>query len=374
MYMKKVISLTIALLMILVVATACAPAPTPAPAEEPKSEAPAVTAEPAKTEETPKAEAPAEATPEPAPADNFNPKDYPVAMAIGVKNHPVHRIVELGFLKKAQDLGYDAQIIGTEGADWNEVYAAVDAAIASGTKGILLWAGDETAFPTLLKCEAADVAVGIPHFKFEPMPEGLTFGLACDAAAYGRECADFIAERIKGKEGTIAITQNNKNNTENAAAEAFTNRINELALPGVKVLPVELEGPDLAPATNINAAIIQKNKDLIAAFGTTGNSPVTWADAAAKAGKKPGEIVIVGMDYTEANLAKIESGECAAIIAQPLYDEAVKTMELLDQYFRTGEVPQWTPLDAPLVYKGGTGPSDPATYTGILEEVKTWFK
>jgi ribose transport system substrate-binding protein len=307
-------------------------------------------------------------------AANFDPADYPVAIAIGVKNHPVHRIVELGFLKAAKELGYTAEVIGTEGTDWNEVYAACDAAAATGTKGIMLWAGDETAYPTLKKMKAADVAVGIAHFKFEPWPEGLTFGLACDAAAYGKACADFIAERVKGKKGSIAVTQNTKNNTENAAAEAFIARMAELNLPDVKVLPVELEGSDLNAATNINAAIIQKNPDIIAAFGTTGNSPVTWSDAASKAGKKPGEIVIVGMDYTEANLAKIESGECAAIIAQPLYQEAYKTMELLDQYFRTGSVPQWTPLEAPLVYKGGTGASDPATYKGILEEVKTWFK
>jgi len=352
--MKKTIVLVLVALLLVGLFSACTPA-APA-AEEPAKE------EPAK-----------EVAEEPA-VEEFDPADYPVAIAIGVKNHPVHRIVELGFLKAAEELGYDAEVIGTDGTDWNEVYAACDAAAASGTKGIMLWAGDDTAFPTLKKMAAADVAVGIAHFKFDPMPEGLTFGLACDATAYGTACADFIAERIEGKTGSVAITQNTKNYTENAAAEAFAARMAELALPGVTVLDVELEGSDLAAATNINAAIIQKNSDLIAAFGTTGNSPVTWADAAAKAGKAPGEIVIVGMDYTEANLAKIASGEVAAIIAQPLYDEAFKTMELLDQYFRTGDVPAWTPLDAPLVYEGGTGTSDPGYYTGILEEVKTWFK
>jgi len=359
--MKKAIAVSLAVLMLLAL-VACAPkAPAPAASE--------ATAKPAEVTAAPAAPAVTE-----APAKEFNPKDYPVAIAIGVKNHPVHRIIQLGFLKRAKELGYDAQVIGTEGTDWNEVYAACDAAAASGTKGIMLWAGDDTCYPTLKKMKAAGVAVGIAHFKFTPTPEGLTFGLACDAAAYGKACADFIAERIKGKTGSVAVTQNTKNNTENAASDAFIARMTELALPGVKVLPVELEGSDVSAATNINAAIIQKNSDLIAAFGTTGNSPVTWSDAAAKAGKKPGDIVIVGMDYTEANLAKIESGEVTAIIAQPLYTEAQKTMDLLDQYFRTGSVPAWTPLDAPMVYKGGSGPSDPATYKGIIEEVKTWFK
>ena len=304
----------------------------------------------------------------------FNPKDYPLAIAMGVMNHPVHRIVQLGFLKAAQDLGYPAEVIGTEGGDQNEVYAAIDVAVATGMKGIMVWAGDATCYPTLMKMEAADVAAGIAHFKFDPAPEGLTFNLACDPVEYGKQAAMMIAEKVEGKKGTIAVTQNTKNITENAAAESFIATIRSLNLPGIKVLEPELEGADIAEATNINAAIIQKNPDLVAAFGTTGNSPVTWADAAAKAGKTPGEIAIIGMDYTEANLAKLASGEVLAIVAQPLYDEAKKTVELFDEYFRTGSVAAWTDLEAPLVYTGGTGVNSPDYYTTILEEVKTWFK
>jgi ribose transport system substrate-binding protein len=304
----------------------------------------------------------------------FDPADYPLAIAIGVMNHPVHRIVQLGFLKAAEELGYPAEVIGTEGGDQNEVYAAIDVAVATGTKGIMVWAGDATVFPTLLKMEAAGVAAGIAHFKFDPPPRGLTFNLACDPVEYGKESALMIAEAIKGKRGTIAVTQNTKNITENAAAESFIATIESLNLPGVTVLKPELEGADIAEATNINAAIIQKNPNLIAAFGTTGNSPVTWADAAAKAGKKPGEIAIIGMDYTEANLAKLARNEVLAIVAQPLYDEARVTAQLFDEYFRTGSVPAWTDLEAPLVYNGGEGVHSPDYYTSILEEVKTWFK
>ena len=48
-------------------------------------------------------------------AEDFDPADYPVAIAMDSMNHPVHRIVQLGFLKAAEALGYtDAQVIGTE--------------------------------------------------------------------------------------------------------------------------------------------------------------------------------------------------------------------------------------------------------------------
>jgi ribose transport system substrate-binding protein len=306
--------------------------------------------------------------------DDFDPADYQVAIATPGINHPVLRIVQLGFLQAAEELGYDAEVIGTDGWNMQDVYAAVDTFINTGGDALMLWAGDETAFPTYRKLEGAGIPVGTAHFRFEPHPQGLTFGLACDSVVYGREAADFIAERIKGQTGSVAITQHSSNTTEDASSAAFTARMRELNLPGVRVLEPEFEGGDLNAAININAAIIQRNPDIIAAFGLTGNSPVTWAGAAKAAGKAPGEIVIVGMDYTEANLALIESGEVAAIVAQPLYEEAYVTMEYLDTVLRGGTVPQWTPLDAPLVYKGGTGVNDPAYYGGILEEVKTWFQ
>lgn len=38
-----------------------------------------------------------------------------------------------------------------------------------------------------------------------------------------------------------------------------------------------------------------------------------------------------------------------------------------------GEVPYWTLLDAPLMYKGGEGEHDPAYYQDILDRVSTTF-
>lgn len=126
-------------------------------------------------------------------------------------------------------------------------------------------------------------------------------------------------------------------------------------LSKIKVLDVQLEGGVIDSATAVNLAIIQSNPDIIGAFGTTGNSPITWADAAAKAGYADGEILIVGMDATEANLDYLEKGKVAALVAQPLYDGAYKTVEYLDKIFHGESVPMWTDLEAPLVTKDGEG-------------------
>jgi ribose transport system substrate-binding protein len=313
----------------------------------------------------------------------FDPAKYPVAVCMDSMNHPVHRIVQLGFLKAARELGYtNAKVIGTEGGDASEVFAACEAFAAEGGKGLLFWRGDSSGFETIASMARQGVTVGVPHFRLTDAsgkpPQGLAFNLACDPVLYGKQVAELMAEKLSGKSGSIALTQNTRNVTENAATDSFISTWNSLGskynLGNIKILPVQLEGGVVDQATAINLAIIQANRDIIGAFGTTGNSPITWADAATKAGRSDGEILIVGMDATEGNLNYLDQGKVAAIVAQPLYEEAYKTMEYLDTVFRGGTVPAWTDLVAPVVTKNGSGPNGIAYHRAIAAEVATFFK
>jgi ribose transport system substrate-binding protein len=370
--MKKIASLILALLMALAL-TACSPA-AETPASSASEEAPAASAA---------TDAPAVSEEAPAAADDFDPAQYSVAICMDNMNHPVHRIVQLGFLKAAEKLGYTkAKVIGTEGGDSSEAFAAAEAFAAEGGKGLLLWAGDAGAYETIASVASQGVIVGIPHFNHQQedgsYPEGLKFNMACDPVLYGKQVAELMAEKLSGKTGSVALTQNTKNVTENAATESFVATWETLKgqyqLDGIKVLPVELEGGQVDSATAINLSIIQANPDIIGAFGTTGNSPITWADAATKAGKKDGELVLVGMDATEGNLDYLEAGKVTALVAQPLYQEAYKTMEYLDTLLRGGTVPEWTDLEAPVVTLDGKDENGIEYHRGIAAEVETFFK
>lgn len=315
--------------------------------------------------------------------DDFDPSEITLTWASPIINHPVLRACELGFVEACEELGYQYQIVGPETVDYNEMCAAAEAAAAAGSPGILLWIGDEVAVngANILKNDY-DAAVGGPHMYWEEgTVPGLDFCKACDPATYGAQVADFIAERIEGKTGSIAITQATFTTNEDAAAAAFTARIEELkgegkVDEGVTVLDPMLEGADdITESTNVNVSIIQANPDLIAAFSTTGAGPVTWSNAARKCDKEPGDLVIVAMDYTADNLAEIESGYCTAIVAQPLYEECYQCTYALDKVLRGegDEVEYWELIDAPLVYTGGEAEHDPATYTGILDRVAETF-
>ena len=69
----------------------------------------------------------------------------------------------------------------------------------------------------------------------------------------------------------------------------------------------------------------------------------------------------------------LEKGKVQALVAQPLYDEAQKTMEYFDNLFRGGEVPMWTDLDAPIVTKDGEGKSGIQYHRDIASEVNEFF-
>lgn len=363
--MKKLITLVLAILMIAVVVVGCQSKPAETPTDS----------------KTPETTAPAE-------GDDFNPKDYSLAVCMGSMNHPVHRQIQIGFIKQAEELGYDTpDIIGTDGPDQAEQFAAAEtwaAGIESGKGGMLLWNGDHASDELCAKLGKAGIYVGIPHFRIfvnddnekMELPEGIVFEMACDPVAYGKAVADLAAEALDGKKGSFALTQNTKNTTENAATASFIEewgKITDHDVSGIKILDVVLEGSEVESATTINLGIIQANKDIVGAFGTTGNSPVTWADAATKAGYADGDLWLAGMDATTANIEYLEAGKVQVIVAQPLVPEAAKTAEYMDKLFRGETVPKWTDLKAGIVTMTSTGEDSLDTWKGYAKEVEEYF-
>jgi ribose transport system substrate-binding protein len=195
----------------------------------------------------------------------------------------------------------------------------------------------------------------------EELP-GLLGWVAGDAHAYAVACAEAMGEKLKG-EGTVIVSQLNLNDLENQVTADFTKTINE-KYPKIVVLPTILEGADQPAAIAIAEAALLKNPEISGAFGTTGNSPVTWAKALEAQGKKPGDVIVIGMDTVRQNLDLVESGWVYAVVAQPLYSEEYKAVELLLANLKGETVKYENEIEAPLVKKGET-----AKYYEIVDRV-----
>lgn len=243
------------------------------------------------------------------------------------RQHPVVQTMAMGFFDACKDLGVECIDNSFDGVDLTQMDVMADIAISQGSSGAIPFVD-----AAVYAADQKIVDAGIPSIAIHtPVVEGTIPGLlgwvAADSVDYAIRSANFLGEAMGGK-GVVAVTQFSLNDLENVVVEEFTKEMNA-KFPEIVVLPPEMEGGDQPQAIAVATTILQAHPEVTAAFGTTGNSPVTWAKAAQAIGKAPGEILIIGMDYTRQNLDLVKSGEVLALVGQPLYEELYRAVELL---------------------------------------------
>jgi len=246
-----------------------------------------------------------------------------------MKDHPVHRLMQAGFLDKCKELGYTCEVVGDPSATNWDIPATLPLAEAALSRTKFNAVGVYGPDPAIYSYITKLAKEGLPVVTWHVLPpegtvDGLKAAAAQDIAAAGTNAAIAIGDKLGGK-GTVALTQGASNDTENAMSDAFRKTIAE-KYPEIKVLETQMEGFEPSAAEGKAIAILQGNPDVTAAFGTTGNSIQTWSGAARKAGR---DVVIIGMDYIRQNLDLVKSGAAYGIVAQPLYEESAKVAELL---------------------------------------------
>ena len=360
--MKKFLAILLSLLMLLALISGCGNEPEAVESES-KEESKTESEEESKEEEIENR------------ADGAQ-----VAICIGSINHPVHRIVQMCFLNKAEALGMEGIVSGLDEGSTQELISKWESAVTNGATGTLVWTGDDVAYSMMRDFKDMGVAVVVPHFAHDyyETRNFIDRNITSSAAEYGKAAADFVLEKLEEKgitSGSVVVTQSSANVTENAANDAFCTEISANA-PQFTILNTVFEGGEVTEATNKCTAIISANADLVAAFGTTGGSAQAWNAAITNTGKT--NLVVVGVDYTEFNLNTVKEGNISAIVCQPLKEEAELAAEsiydiLSGKTFTDSEDDWFVVLDAPLAYLGGEGASDISVYEKIVEQVKEYY-
>ncbi len=261
------------------------------------------------------------------------PEEMKVAIGMGAKNHPVHRVVQYGFAEgvKAQGVtGVDASL--DEGSTQELTDLFTKAITEQGVHGMLIWTGDDSFYQFMREMtkEHGTVFV-VPHFKHEYVDtkDWIAANLYVDDAMRGIAAADLIVEELHKRgitEGSIGNTQAGAGITDNAALDAFRKRIKEIA-PQLRVCDVVFEGAELNHAATKCVGVIRSNPDIVAAFGTTGGSAQAWAKAMEETGRT--DLVVVGVDYTEYSLDLLENGPISGLISSPLYEEGYDSVGII---------------------------------------------
>lgn len=277
--------------------------------------------------------------------------------------HPVHKIMQAGFTNACELAEYDCTLVGNPSATNYDIPATITQAKAAMAQtefdAVAVYAVD----PGINSFIAELSEEGYPVVTWHVLPEegtvpGLKAAAAEDVPTAGANAASAIGAAINGT-GTVAVTKGSSNTTENLMVESFTDAMAS-EYPDVEVLPAGLEGFDPAAAQTTAVGIIQANPDVVAAFSTTGGGPAAWAGAQRTSGK---ELTIIGMDYTRQNLDLIKAGEVYGVVAQPLFAEAEKVVELAGALAEGESVEYLNILPSPVITSGDLQP-----YYDILDE------
>ena len=278
-------------------------------------------------------------------AETTAAKAYKLALIQFLKGHPVHRLMQLGFIEGCKDMGVQGDLLLTDSTSAVDMIPLAEQALVKGYDGVVLYAVDASFFPTIKKFVDKGIPVVTPHFtSFDQQESGLTAVVGADVVQYAIAVAEAMGKELNGK-GSVAITVGSFNETENLVAETFKKTLKE-KYPDIKTLDPQEEGFDSAQAIAKAVSIIQGNPDLTGAFSTTGNGPTTWGRAAEEANKK---LTVISMDYTRPNLDLVKEGKVYALVGQPLYDEFYKSAELLIQVLNGEKIEYRNLLPAPII-------------------------
>ena len=281
--------------------------------------------------------------------------------------HPVHQLTQQAFLDGCKDVGIVCKLATTDETSLDALVALAEQTVArSDAAGVSMWAGGLPVFKkTIEKAKSKGIPVVLPHF---PVEQGFFADNAVQIGADPKEwpvsLAANMCEKLKDKQGSVGITINNHNVTEDTVAEVFGNSMKKFC-PHLKILEVQEEGPEPTRAIQVATSIIQANPDIVGALSTTGGGPTTWAGAQKETGK---QILAVGMDYTRVNLDLVKNGHVYGAVAQPLYTEMHGAAKLLMELANGSPQPYWTKLDAPLITKGNVD-----EYYGMLDRLESRF-
>lgn len=245
-----------------------------------------------------------------------------------LRDHPVHKLMQAGFLQRCKEAGYTCEVVGNPSATNFDISATIPLADATLARrqfsAIAVYATDPAIYPYIAKRSRE----GYPILTWHRLPEsneipGLNAAVGRDVTQAASDAA-LAMGTVLGGSGTVAVTQGSFNAEENRMAADFLAQMRK-SFPSIQLLEPQLEGFEPSAAKAKAIAILQGNAQISGAFSTTGNGAATWAGAARTANR---QVKIISMDYTRQNLDLVKAGEVYAIVAQPLYEEGAAVADL----------------------------------------------
>ena len=287
--------------------------------------------------------------------------------------HPANRLVQYGFIKTAEELGYKTKIVGLkEGTDaeqlaeWKKVLEDEDIA------GVAVWTGLDLHHDFLKECHEKGLHVVVPYNyqNYKNAHEFVDYNPFRDRfhnTDEGIIAAEFLMQKLSEKgitEGSIGVMINGGTGSQvDFACENFRET---MVNGGFTLYDTWWEPPAIEEGANKAEEYITQYPDMIAAFADSATGAKTWTEAIKRTGRE--DIIVM----TYANGLPVDDYLADYYIIEPLYEagaEAAKGLAALNDGKVFASEEEWQPyLPINIVDKGAY-----AEYEARYNEAQAYF-
>ena len=115
-----------------------------------------------------------------------------------LKGHPVIRLMTLGFVLGANDLGYEYKLLQSDGADMNKMVQDLEQANAEGATAVVSFINDPAVGPAVAALGKSGIPFCSAHF---PQPEGqfpgMTAWASTETEPYAAAAAKAMGDELR---------------------------------------------------------------------------------------------------------------------------------------------------------------------------------
>lgn len=229
------------------------------------------------------------------------------------------------FEAAAEELGYEATVVGPSAIDAPAMVSQIEQAIADGADGILTCPLDPAAFEDVIgQAQEAGIVVA----SIGCVDENADFSVGTGNEEYGRTSADLIAEQTGGQAGVGILGTDQVTPNQVAVVDGFRAQT-QAEHPGIAELVWESDNSDAGVAAQKIPAMIAAYPEMNYLWIIEGAAPGAVPAAFQEAGVEPGQIKVLAVDAQESTLEAIEAGWITSTLNQCWFDASPNAAQLM---------------------------------------------
>jgi len=228
-------------------------------------------------------------------------------------SYELYNVAQALFEESASTLGYEANTAGSATVDVPEQITLIEQAIATGAEAIIYCNVDPPTYEKTVKAAQAEGVIMITTGGC--VDDYSDYSIGTDNVTFGEVAAQTVAAQVGEDAQVIAFATNESVPNQVAQLNSFKDYAAK-NYPNMKIISTQYTDADAAKAALKIPAALAAFPEANAMWFVEGAGVSAVPKSLEQAGKKPGEIYVLGVDSTPETLKSIEDGWVSSTLAQ----------------------------------------------------------